>query len=109
MNVVSKNKLLALLLTLMLAMSVTACGSDPVDDLLGDYEKFVVKCEDLAKQSTISMDDAQKFMQEAMDFSTKAQKSFTADTKLTDAQTKRYTELSQRLMKAVQEIQTKGQ
>ncbi|MDL2307663.1 hypothetical protein LJC48_06550 [Desulfovibrio sp. OttesenSCG-928-C06] len=108
MNTINKSRMLALLVTLMLALSLAACGgSDPVDDLLKDYETFVVKCEDLAKKDNISMDEAQKFLQDAVEFSQKAQKNFSADTKMSDAQTKRYTDLSNRLMQAVQIIQTK--
>lgn len=107
MNVMNRNKLLALLLTLMLAVSVAACGSDPVDEMLGDYEKFVVKYEDLSKKDSISMADLEKLMQESSDFSANAQKKFSSDTKMSDAQTKRWTELTQRLMMAVQTLQTK--
>ncbi len=44
----AKSKLLSLCLAFVLALSLAACGSDPIDDMIGEYEKWVVEVEDLA-------------------------------------------------------------
>ena len=104
----AKSKLLSLCMAFMLALSLAACGSDPIDDMIADYEKWVVEVEDLAKKDTVSMDDLNNLMKKAQEFGEKNQKLVGADAKPSDAQTKKITDLTNRMMTAMQQIQMKA-
>ena len=104
----AKTKLLALGLAFMLALALTACGSDPVDDMIVDYEKFIVEVENLAKKDSVSMDDLNNLMKKLQEFSDKNQKLVGADARPSEAQTKKIADLTSRMMTAMQQVQMKA-
>ncbi|MDR2892113.1 MAG: hypothetical protein LBV80_03365 [Deltaproteobacteria bacterium] len=103
-----KSKLLSLCLAFVLALSLAACGSDPVDDMIVEFEKWVVEVEDLGKQDTVTMDDLTNLMKKAQEFGEKNKTLAGGDSKPTEEQNKKLTDLTTRMMTALQQVQAKA-
>lgn len=101
----NKKGLVALVLTLMLSLSLAACGgNNEYDTFLDDYEKFVVEIEDIVKKGEAPTQEKQESLSKMVqDFAAKGQAA-AGKGNPSAAQVERANKLSERLTGAMQKM-----
>ena len=108
MKKLTKSLSLCFALLFMCAMLLPACGSDPTDKFIAEYEKLVVKFEEAAKKvDGISQDELNALQKESLEFANKTQDLMKDAKNVSAKQMETIQKLAQRLMTASQQIKVK--
>ena len=100
---------LCLALLMMCAFMLPACGDNPTDKFLADYEKLVVKYEQAASQADgITQEEMADLQKESLAFASQSQDMMKDATNVDANQIESLQKLAQRLMEATQKIKIKA-